>query len=231
MAANNETGVVQPVAAVRRALPAGVRLHIDAVQAPGRLDLPALAGLADTLALSAHKLGGPPGTGALVLGPDVEPTALLRGGGQERSRRAGTENLPAVAGFAAALEACLGAGDEARPGHLRDRLLAGLRDLVPDLVVFGEDAPRLANTLAVAAPGWRAETLVMAFDLAGVAVSSGAACSSGRVRRSHVLEAMGVRDELLEGMVRFSLGWSSTEADIDQALAAMTPALRRRRAA
>ncbi len=231
MAANNETGVVQPLEAVRAALPRGVRLHVDAVQAPGRLDLRRIAALADTMALSAHKLGGPPGVGALVLGPEVEPDALIAGGGQERSRRAGTENLPGIAGFAAALAATLEAGDDARLGGLRDRLEAELRALVPDLVVFGGDVPRLANTLAVSAPGWRAETLVMAFDLAGVAVSSGAACSSGRVRRSHVLEAMGVRDELLEGMVRFSLGWSSTEADIDQAVAAITPVLRRRRAA
>jgi cysteine desulfurase len=231
MAANNETGVIQPLADVRAALPAGARLHVDAVQAPGRLDLAAVVALADTVALSGHKLGGPPGVGALVLGPDVEPAALLRGGGQERYRRAGTENLPGITGFAAALEAAVASTDDARLGALRDRLLAGLRGLVPDLVVLGEGAPRLSNTLAVSAPGWRAETLVMALDLAGVAVSSGAACSSGRVRTSHVLEAMQVRDELMEGMLRFSLGWSSREADIDRALAAMAPILGRRRAA
>jgi cysteine desulfurase len=231
MAANNETGVIQPLAELRAALPAGVRLHVDAVQAPGRLDLSALGGLADTLALSGHKLGGPPGVGALILGPAVELEALVRGGGQERGRRAGTENLPAIAGFAAAFEATLASGDDVRMGALRERLLDGLRARVADLVVFGEDAPRLSNTLAVSAPGWRAETLVMALDLAGVAVSSGAACSSGRVRTSHVLEAMAVRDEMKEGMVRFSLGWSSTEADIEQALTAMAPILGRRRAA
>jgi len=230
MAANNETGVVQPLARVRAGLPAGVRLHVDAVQAPGRLDLAAVVTRADTVALSGHKLGGPPGVGALILGPDVEPAALLCGGGQERSRRAGTENLPGIAGFAAALETAVARADDAHLGALRERLLAGLRDLVPDLVVLGEGAPRLSNTLAVSAPGWRAETLVMALDLAGIAVSSGAACSSGRIRTSHVLEAMRLRDELMEGMVRFSLGWSSHEADIDQALAAMAPFLRRRAA-
>jgi len=227
MAANNETGVVQPLAEVRAALPPGVRLHVDAVQAPGRLDLAAVVALADTAALSAHKLGGPPGVGALILGPDVEPAPLLRGGGQERSRRAGTENLPGIVGFAAALEATLAQADDARLGALRERLLAGLRGLVPDLVILGDGAPRLSNTLAVSAAGWRAETLVMALDLAGVAVSSGAACSSGRVRTSHVLDAMRVRDELIHGMIRFSLGWSSCEADIDQALAAMAPAVAR----
>ncbi|MFP4126015.1 MAG: cysteine desulfurase family protein, partial [Alphaproteobacteria bacterium] len=187
--------------------------------------------LADTAALSAHKLGGPPGVGALILGPEVEPLPLLRGGGQERSRRAGTENLPGIVGFAAALEATAASGDDARLGALRDRLLAGLRDLVPGLVVLGDGAPRLSNTLAVSAPGWRAETLVMALDLAGVAVSSGAACSSGRVRTSHVLAAMQVGDELMEGMVRFSLGWSSVAADIERALAAMAPILGRQRRA
>lgn len=231
MAANNETGVIQPLAAVRAALAKGVRLHVDAVQAPGRLDLPAIVALADSVALSAHKLGGPPGVGALVLGPGVEPVALVRGGGQERGRRGGTENLPGIAGFAAALGASVAAAEDARAGALRDRLEAGLRALVPELVVFGAAAPRLANTLAVSAPGWRAETLVMAFDLAGLAVSSGAACSSGRVRTSHVLEAMGVRDEFIEGMIRFSLGWTSDETDIERALAAMAPILRRRRAA
>ena len=229
MAANNETGVVQPLDAVRAALPDGIRLHVDAVQAPGRLDLGAIVGLADTVALSAHKLGGPPGVGALILGAEVEPAALLRGGGQERSRRAGTENLPGIAGFAAALTATLAADDGPRLAALRDELAAGLRALVPDLAVLGEGAPRLATTLAVGVPGRRAESLVMALDLAGVAVSSGAACSSGRVRTSHVLEAMGTPDALKQGMIRFSLGWSSTKADIERALEVMGPALARRR--
>ncbi|NBB69585.1 MAG: aminotransferase class V-fold PLP-dependent enzyme [Alphaproteobacteria bacterium] len=231
MAANNETGVIQPLADVRAALPVGVRLHVDAVQAPGRLDLAGIVAGADTVALSAHKLGGPAGVGAVALGPGIEPLALVRGGGHERGRRGGTENLPGVAGFAAALGATVAAAEDAGLGALRDRLEAGLRDLVPELVVFGAAAPRLANTLAVSAPGWRAETLVMAFDLAGVAVSSGAACSSGRVRTSHVLEAMGARDELIDGMIRFSLGWTSEVGDIERALAAMAPILRRRRAA
>jgi cysteine desulfurase len=231
MAANNETGVVQPLAEVRAALPPGVALHVDAVQAPGRLDLAATVARADTVALSGHKLGGPPGVGALILGTEVEPAAHVRGGGQERGRRAGTENLPGIAGFAAALEAAATGVEDADLAALRDRLLAGLRRLVPDLVVLGQGAERLSNTLAVSAPGWRAETLVMALDLAGVAASSGAACSSGRIRTSHVLEAMHVRDELKQGMVRFSLGWSSREADIDRALAAMAPILGRRRAA
>jgi cysteine desulfurase len=193
--------------------------------------LKAIVALADSVALSAHKLGGPPGVGALILAPDVEPAPLLVGGGQERGRRAGTENVAAAAGFAAALEATLNAADDARLAALRERLEAGLRALVPALVVLGAGARRLANTLAVTAPGWRAETLVMALDLAGVAVSSGAACSSGRVRRSHVLEAMGVHDDLIEGAIRFSFGWSSEEADVDRTLAAMERVLARRQAA
>ena len=231
MAANNETGVVQPLEDVRRALPPGVHLHVDAVQAPGRRDLAAIVALADSITLSAHKLCGPPGIGALILGGGVEPAGLLRGGGQERGRRAGTENVAAAAGFAAALRATGAADETARLGLLRDRLEAGLCDLVPDLVVLGAGAPRLANTLAVTAPGWRAERLLMALDLAGIAASSGAACSSGRVRTSHVLDAMAVHADLLAGMLRFSLGWSSTEADVEAALVAMRTLVRRRRAA
>lgn len=231
MAANNETGVVQPLQAVRRALPAGVRLHVDAVQAPGRLDLATVVSLADTLALSAHKVGGPPGVGALVVGPEIEPAALLRGGGQERGRRAGTENVAGAAGFAAALAAACREDDTARLARLRDRLEAGLRALVTDLVVIGANAPRLASTLCVSAPGWRAERLVIALDLVGVAASSGAACSSGRIHTSHVLEAMDVDPDLREGALRFSLGWSSTDDDVTAALAAMASVFGRRRAA
>ncbi len=230
MAANNETGVIQPLAAVRDALPEGVNLHVDAVQVPGRLDLAPLVAQADSLALSSHKVGGPAGAGALILAPGFEPVLLIAGGGQERGLRGGTENVPAAAGFAAALTA-IDANEIARVRELRSRLEAGLRALVANLVVLGDGAPRLINTLAVTAPGWRAERLLMALDLAGVAVSSGAACSSGTVKRSHVLEAMGVCDDLIDGMLRFSLGWSTIEADIDEALARIAPILGRRRAA
>ena len=225
MAANNETGVIQPLAAVRAALPSGVRLHVDAVQAPGRLALEPLRALADSLALSAHKAGGAQGTGALVLGDAAEAYPLVAGGGQERSRRGGTENVAGAMAFAAALERGCDPAETERMRLLSDRLERGLGDLVDGLVILGDGAPRLANTLAVTAPGWRAERLLMALDLAGVAVSSGAACSSGRIRTSHVLEAMDVKSDLRSGALRLSVGWSSTIEEIDRALALMAPVL------
>ncbi|MEO1092987.1 MAG: cysteine desulfurase family protein [Pseudomonadota bacterium] len=226
MAANNETGVLQPLVAVRERLPEGVALHVDAVQAPGRLDLPTLTALADSVALSSHKVGGPPGIGALVLAPGRQPSTLVAGGGQERGRRGGTENVPGAAGFAAALGA-ITVAETRRVGALRDRLEVGLRAVLPDLRVLGDEVERLPNTTAVVVPGWSAETLVIALDLAGVAVSSGAACSSGKVGRSHVLAAMGVAGDA----VRLSLGWSSTEAEVDAALAAFHDVTARRRVA
>ena len=202
----------------------------DAVQAPGRLDLGPLLAVADSLALSAHKLGGPPGIGALVLGPAMEPARLLVGGGQERGRRGGTENVPAAAAFAAAMTALDGTEAE-RMAALRDRLEAGLRALCPAAVIVGADAPRLPNTTAVAFPGRPASTLVMALDLEGVAIGSGAACSSGKVARSHVLAAMGLNDDIVNCTVRLSFGWSSNEADVEGALAAFARVLGRDRAA
>ncbi|MFW5680198.1 MAG: cysteine desulfurase family protein [Pseudomonadota bacterium] len=229
MAANNETGVLQPLAELRAVLPEGVALHVDAVQAPGRLEVPALAALADTLALSAHKLGGPPGAGALVLGRDREVSPLLVGGGQERGRRGGTENVPAVVGFAAALQA-IDPGEADRLLALRRQLEQGVEQF-DDAVIVARDAPRLCNTVAVAFPGRAAATLVMALDLEGVAISSGAACSSGRVARSHVLAAMGLADDIVTSTVRISLGWTSTAADVATALDALRRVLGRRRAA
>ncbi len=231
MAANNETGVIQPLAAVRAALPAETLLHVDAVQAPGRLDLARLTALADSVALSAHKSGGPPGAGALVLGDGCELLPLIAGGGQERGRRGGTENTPALSGFAVALdEAC--SGDEAsRLARLRDGLEAALLAAVPDLVVVGAAAPRLANTMTLTARHWDAERLIIALDLAGIAASSGAACSSGKVSASHVLAAMGLDHDMQRGALRFSLGWSTTAADIEAAVARILPVLTARRAA
>jgi cysteine desulfurase len=211
MLANNETGTLQPVADIaalcRRC---GARLHVDAVQAPGRLKLGDLAALgADTLALSAHKAGGPKGVGALLLASGWWPGPLLRGGGQERGMRAGTEPLPAIAGFAAAAaaaEAWRAAGGAARLAALRDAIRAGLAERVPQAVPIALGAPRLPNTLSLALPGVAAATQVMALDLAGVEVSAGAACSSGKVAESHVLRAMGLG--LLAGSaIRVSLPW------------------------
>src|SRR5216683_1781410 len=223
MAANNETGAMQPLAeAAALVHAAGGLLHVDAIQAFGKIALNLKDMAADLLSLSAHKLGGPKGAGALVLADGLaglEP--LLRGGGQELSRRAGTENVAGIAGFGAAAGAAMSAlePDAKRLENLRNRLESGLREM-PGMIVFSEDVPRLPNTTLFTVPGMRAETAVIGFDLAGIAVSSGSACSSGKVQPSHVLEAMGLGRELAQGAVRLSLGWSTSEADIDLALKA-----------
>ena len=223
MIANNETGVVQPVAEAATIVhAAGGLLHVDAVQAPGRIscDIGMLG--ADLLTVSAHKLGGPKGVGAVVRrGDDVHfPDPLLRGGGQERGIRAGTENVAGIAAFGAAAEAAQGqsVAEAAHMKHLREVLESGLRTISQSTVIFGETAARLPNTTLFAAEGMKAETAVIAFDLEGVAVSSGAACSSGKVQPSHVLAAMGVPEPLLRGAVRVSLGWSTTQADVERFL-------------
>jgi cysteine desulfurase len=227
MLANNETGVLQPVrAAADLAHARGALLHCDAVQGLGRLPLTLGALGADLLAVSAHKLGGPPGVGALVAREGVEPRPLQRGGGQERRRRAGTENVAGIAGFGAALTAP--GPDWARVARLRDRLEGGVRALRPDAVVAGAGADRLPNTSCILTPGLPAETQLMALDLAGVAAGSGAACSSGKVGPSHVLAAMGVPPDLARCAVRVSMGWSSAEADIDRFLEAWGTLVRRR---
>ncbi len=224
MLANNETGVIQPVAAAAKIVhAAGGLLHVDAVQAAGRIDCDMAALGADMLTLSAHKIGGPKGVGALIRrSDDIHlPDPLIRGGGQERGLRAGTENVAGIAGFgAAAVAASRERIDEAAQMlALRDALEAGLRTIAPRAVIFGADAERLPNTTLFAAPGIKAETLVIAFDLEGIAVSSGAACSSGKVQPSHVLAAMGVSPSL-RGAVRLSLGWTTTAADIERFLKA-----------
>jgi cysteine desulfurase len=225
-AANNETGVLQPtrdIAELTRA--AGVVLVCDAVQLAGRAPCDADAIGADVLILSSHKLGGPKGVGAVVLvGDRVQPEPLIRGGGQERRQRSGTENVAGIAGFAAAFEAAMADTDAfaRHAAHLRQRLEAGLRAIRSDTVVFGEGTRRLPNTSCFAVPGVAAETVLIALDLDGVAVSSGSACSSGKVARSHVLDAMGVDAALARGAIRVSTGPATTEADIDAFLAAWT---------
>jgi cysteine desulfurase len=222
MLANNETGVIQPLAeAVRLARAAGVPVHCDAVQAAGKVALDISDLGVQLLSLSAHKIGGPAGVGALVVAEDLSLEPLLRGGGQERRRRAGTENLPGIAGFAAAARDAAGQLREyGRLARLRDRIEAETKAIAPEVRIFGNAAPRLANTSCLAMPGVRAETQVMALDLAGVAVSAGAACSSGKVAPSHVLQAMGVEDALADGAIRVSLGWASVPEDVDLFLAA-----------
>ena len=224
MLANNETGVIQPIREVADMVhEAGGLLHVDAVQAAGRIpcDIKALG--ADLLTLSAHKIGGLQGAGALVLADDaIHIAPLIAGGGQERGRRAGTENVAAIAGFGAAAAAARAElpAAAARMTALRQRLEAGLKAAAPAAVIAGEAAERLPNTTLVMAPGLKAETAVIAFDLAGVAVSSGSACSSGKVARSHVLAAMGVAPALADAALRISLGWTTTEVDLETLLKA-----------
>lgn len=223
MLANNETGAVQPVREAAEIVhAAGGLLHVDAIQAFGKISLNINALNADLVTLSAHKIGGPKGVGALVLADDVIGLGpVLRGGGQELGRRAGTENVAGIAGFGAAAKAAMSAleGDALRLEGLRSRLESGLRQ-TPGVIVFADDARRLPNTTLFTVPGLKAETAVIGFDLAGIAVSSGAACSSGKVQPSHVLEAMGFGPELAQGAVRLSLGWSTSSADVDRCLEA-----------
>jgi cysteine desulfurase len=222
MLANNETGVVQPVAeAARLVHAAGGLLHVDAVQAAGRMPVDMVALGADLLSLSSHKIGGPKGVGALVVRPGVSVPPLLTGGGQERRRRAGTEAVPMIAGFGAAAAAARVDLEEIhRCGRLRDWLEADLDTMCDATVVFGRNAQRLPTTSCFAVPGVAAETAVIALDLDGVAVSSGAACSSGKVAASAVLSAMGVPGELARGAIRVSLGWETQEDDVARFLAA-----------
>jgi len=234
--ANNETGVIQPVAEAAALVHAADGfLFCDAVQLAGRTacDIAALG--ADALMLSAHKMGGLKGAGALIVGrAGVNLGApLMRGGGQERGGRAGTESVATIAAFGAAAHACLAEvnAEPARLIGLRDRLTAAVRSVAADAVVFAETTPRLPNTVCFAVPGVEAATLMIALDLAGIAVSSGSACSSGKVAPSHVLAAMGVRSELARGAIRLSLGWASTEMDVERFAAAFASVMARMRAA
>ncbi len=209
MAANNETGVIQPVVQISSLVhEAGGWLHVDAVQATGKIAIDKFP--ADTMAISAHKIGGPQGSGALVVACDAELTRRAFGGGQERGRRGGTENLSGIAGFGAAARRVTGSGvlDQAA---WRDAAAERLK-AEAGAVVLGEGAPRLSNTLCFATPGFASDLQVIALDLAGVMVSAGAACSSGKVKSSHVVEAMG-RPDLGICSLRVSGGWATTEAD------------------
>lgn len=221
MLVNNETGVVQPVAQAARLIHAvGSVLHVDAVQAPGRIpcDINALG--ADLLTLSGHKLGAPKGVGALIARTAAADLLqpLIKGGGQERGLRAGTENVAGIVGFGAAAAAAREgfAAEAARMEALRNRLEADLRAASPHVVIFGQESERLPNTTLFAVPGMKAETVVIALDLAGVAVSAGAACSSGKVQPSHVLSAMEVPPQLARAAVRLSLGPTTTESEIER---------------
>lgn len=221
MAANNETGAIQPIAEVSRLCrEVGALLLVDAVTAAGKIDLD--AGLCDYLTLSAHKLGGPQGVGALVAGADVPLAPQITGGGQQKGLRAGTENLSGIAGFGAAAKSVLADGEEGvRVSAIRDHFEAALTEKLPDAVIFAAALPRLGNTSNVTLPGLQAENIVIALDLDGVMVSSGSSCSSGKITPSHVLKAMGVTDDLANAAIRVSFGWDSTTQDADAVVAAL----------
>ncbi|HUW74044.1 MAG TPA: cysteine desulfurase family protein [Methyloceanibacter sp.] len=229
MAANNETGAIQPVAEAAAIVhQAGGVLHSDMVQAAGRIPLDIEALGADMVTLSAHKIGGPKGIGALVLTEGVGVEALIRGGGQERRRRAGTENLTGIVGFGVAAElAAVELAHMDRVAKLRDALEEGVRRIAPDAVVLSASVPRLPNTVCLAVPGLKAETLVIGLDLAGIAVSAGSACSSGKVEASHVLAAMGVAPQIAHGAIRVSLGFGSENTDIQRYLGAFGDLVKR----
>jgi cysteine desulfurase len=232
MAANNETGVIQPMAEIARLVhQAGGLFHCDAVQAIGRMPFD-MGGLGiDLVSVSAHKIGGPPGIGALAVAPGVDLHAVLPGGGQEKGLRGGTENVAGIAGFAAAMaEALEETAQWQEIARLRDAAQDRLLAIDPRARIFGMAVDRLPNTICIAMPGVAAETQVMALDLAGVAVSAGSACSSGKVKASHVLAAMGVAPDLARTAIRISLGRDSVPADIDRLVEAWG-ALRRRTAA
>jgi cysteine desulfurase len=229
MVANNETGAIQPVAEAAEIVhAAGGILHSDAVQAAGRMPLDMGELGADMVTLSAHKIGGPKGIGALVLaeGSKVEP--LIKGGGQEGRRRAGTENVAGIIGFGVAAElAVKDLAEMAAVAKLRDALEDGVRAIAQDAVVFSSTVPRLPNTSSFAVSRTKAETLVIGLDLAGIAVSAGSACSSGKVEASHVLAAMGVEPKLVQGAIRISLGVGSENTDIQSFLSAFSDLIKR----
>jgi cysteine desulfurase len=221
MAANNETGAVQSIADIAALLKEHEGyLLVDAVQAMGKI--PFSASSADFVSLSAHKIGGPQGVGALIVKEGAPLNATLLGGGQERGHRAGTENVAGIAGFGAAAKVAT-----PLPATLRDRFEADLRLAVPNVVIFGETVARLPNTSNFALPAVSAETAVMALDLDGVMVSFGSACSSGKVRPSHVLQAMGVPEAIARSALRVSFGWNSTDQDVDAAISSISQLLAR----
>ena len=222
--ANNETGVVQPVEEVGRfCRRSGVPMLVDAVQAMGKIEIQGWRAHADLVALSAHKIGGPQGVGALLVRDGISLTPLIGGGAQEQRRRAGTPSVAGLAGFGAAARAVSSEMREEseRLLRLRAKLETRMRQLFPEVRYHGQAAPRLPNTVNFALPGVSGEVLTIALDLAGFSVSTGSACASGAVEPSHVIRAMGYEEEEARGAVRVSLGWSTTPEDVDRFLAAL----------
>jgi len=236
MWANNEVGTVQPIADVVGLVSAyGIPVHTDAVQAVGAVPVDFATSGVDSLALTAHKLGGPYGVGALVVRRELAVTALMHGGGQERDIRSGTLDTPAVAGFAAAVEVAVKeqGAYAARVSALRERLVRGVVEAVPDAVLNGPatDADRLPGNAHFSFPGCEGDSLLMLLDAQGIECSTGSACSAGVPQPSHVLIAMGRSEEAARSSLRFSLGHTSTEADVDALTAAIGPAVERARTA
>ena len=228
MLANNETGVLQPIAdTTGRAHQAGALVHCDAVQGAGKLAVDFGSLEVDYLVVSAHKMGGPKGAGALVMRRGAPLSPLFRGSGHERGRRGGTENLPGIVGLGAAAEWAARdlAGEAARLMPLRQRLEAGVREVATEAVIHGTGAPRLPNTVLVSFPGARSDHLLMALDARGIAVSAGAACASGAVEPSPVLSAMGVPREVAIGAVRFSMGRTTSAAEVETVIASLREAV------
>jgi len=225
---NSETGAIQPVAELAAmAKEKGALVHCDAVQAAGRIPLDFKSLNVDYMTLSAHKCGGPQGAGALIFREGLQMPKFMRGGGQEKRQRAGTENIAAIAGFGAAAKLCDVAAFRAHTAPLQQKLEAGLKKIANDIIIVSENAPRVTNTTNIIVPNVPAETALMALDLEGIAVSSGSACSSGTFKPSHVLLAMGYDETSARSALRFSTGWATTEPEIDAALAAFTKVLSR----
>jgi len=227
---NNETGVIQPIDRIEVLVGASQHyLFVDAVQALGKITLEFAARPPDMMAVSAHKIGGPAGVGALLVKGHADQVRLIPGGGQETGRRGGTESAALIAGFGAAAAAFPDKFNAADSARLIEKAELGLRALAPDLVIFGEPADRIANTSNFAVPGLKNAVAMMGLDLMGISISSGSACSSGKVGPSHVLRAIGVPAELGEGAMRLSVGWNSTERDIEVFLDGFSEVLERHR--
>jgi cysteine desulfurase len=227
---NNETGVKQPIERIGVLVGASPHfLFVDAVQALGKVELEFASSAADMMAISAHKIGGPQGIGALLVKGHADQVRLIPGGGQETGRRGGTEAVALIAGFGAAAETFPERYRAANPSHILEKAVQGMRALAPDVVIFGETAERIGNTLNFAVPGLKSAVAMMGLDLKGVSVSSGSACSSGKVGPSHVLKAMGVPADLADCAMRLSVGWNSTMADIDAFIDGLTEVLNRHR--
>ena len=227
---NNETGVIQPVERIEALVgPSPHFLFVDAVQAFGKMELEFASRAPDMMAVSAHKIGGPQGVGALLMKGHADQVRLIPGGGQETGRRGGTEAAALIAGFGAAADAFPDKFYRANVSELIRIAEEGMRNIAPDLAVFGERAERIGNTSNFAVPGLKNSVAMMGLDLAGISVSSGSACSSGKVGPSHVLKAMGVSAELSDCAMRLSVGWNSTEADIARFLEGFSQVLGRHR--